>query len=555
LWDPGAGRVLDRSIARLDHPASGICAFASLRRQGECVAVASDSHVTVWETDPLRLTDVAVSAPHGAVTSVAAAVSHGSTQLWVGDEDGCIAIHDPYTGQRHDLTRAHDGPVPALAVIQLTNTRSLVASGGTDGTIRLWDPQPGDGAGLTPAGSLPGHGAGVRALALPRHGGPQRLASSGADSTVRLWNLKRLAPQPADRAGTEHPVMAIVTAGRDQEQNRCLVTGHRNGMLQRHDPATGEPIGAPACQHPSPVQMMAEVPVPGGRPRVATIDAGNTIRLWDLGCQRPPKPPEIPAPPEAQPEPPALISELPCLDARAQALVAVDHDDGTLVAIGDSAGAVRIWDGHNASSPPTRAHAGVVTSMLSATLSDGTPRLVTAGSDQTIRLWTARRDDTFPYLTPDGPPVNLGSPVRTMTMLPTSHGQILAAGGEDGGIRIIDTASGHVLTTLKANPDTSPVAALTRVQAADRQWLLLGIGRAGALHLWRPDTAQHVHLLRLDGPIEAFHAFGSNLAIATRRGLSVLTLTYAVPDGVPGDAEQPAGQAGLARQEQQGGDR
>ncbi len=553
LWDPAAGRVADRSIARLDHPARSLCAFGSLRRQGECVAVATSRHVTTWETDPLRLTDVAVPAGHGAVTSVAAVVSHGSTWLWIGDEDGCIAVHDPYTGCRRDLARAHDGPVPALATIQLNDTRSVVASGGADGTIRLWEQQqPGDGSGLTATGFLPGHGTAVRALALPRHGGPRRLASAGADMTVRLWNLKRLAPQPAKPTGRGHPVTALVITGRDGEQGTCLVTGHRDGVLQRHDLATGERIGDPVCEHPSALQMMAEVPIPGGQSRVATVDTHNTVRLWDLGCPAPPAPAD-PALPEAQPVPPEMIAELPYPDARAQALVAVDRDDGTLLAIGDSTGSVTVWDGSNTRSPLTRAHAGAVTSMLSGRLGDGTSRLVTAGLDQTIRSWTARRDDAFTSLTADGPPVNLGSSVRAMTMLPPWHGQVLAACCEDGSIRLVDMAGGHVLTTLQADKDTSPVTALTRVRAVDGRWLLLGIGRPGTLRLWRSDTGQHIHLLHVDGPIEAFHAFGSNLAIATRRGLSLLTLTLTGPESLPSDAERPGRAADLACQGQPGG--
>lgn len=542
LWDPAAGRVIDRSIPHLDHPASGMCAFASQRRQGECVAVASDRHVTTWETDPLRLTDVTVPVGHGAVTSVAAVVSHGSTRLWVGDEDGCIAVHDPYTGQRNDLARAHDGPVPALATIQLTDTRSLVASGGADGMVRLWEPQPREGSGLTPTASLPWHGAGVRALALPHYGGPQRMASANTDGTVRLWNLKRLTPQPTEPAGPDHLVTAIVTTRLDDGQNRCLVVGLSNGVLQRHDLATGERIGDPVCGHPSLIQIMAEVPVPGGRSRVATIDGGNTVRLWDLGSS-------------ARSMPPEMMAELPCLDARA--VVAVERGDDTLVAVGGSTGLVRVWgvrnDGSPSSSPLTHAHAGTVTSMLFGRLSDGTLRLVTAGSDQTIRSWTAHRDDTLTYLTEDGPPIKPGAPVTTMAILPTEHGPVLAIGVEGGDVRLVDIADRHVLTTLPTDEHTSPGVALTRVRTVNGRWLLLGISQTGTVHLWRPDTEQHVHELRLDGPIEAFHAFGSNLAIATRRGLSLLTLTFADPECMSSDAELPSSSVDLVRYGQEDG--
>jgi hypothetical protein len=61
-----------------------------------------------------------------------------------------------------------------------------------------------------------------------------------------------------------------------------------------------------------------------------------------------------------------------------------------------------------------------------------------------------------------------------------------------------------------------------------------------------------VHHLRLEGPIEASHAFGSNLAIATRRRLSLLTLTTADPPEVSSDAdgaETSSASVNLPRQE------
>jgi WD40 repeat protein len=419
LWDPVAGPVVDRSIARLDQPISSMCTFASRRRVGECVGVVS-GHITTWETDPLRLTDVTVPADHGAVTSMAAVVSEGSTRLWVGGEDGHIAIYDPYSGQRHDLIRAHDGPVLALETMQLTDANSLVASGGADGTVRLWDPQPCNGSGVTSTGTLTGPGAKVHALAMPRQHGPQRIASADADGKVRLWNLKRVQHPPTQPVDQDHAVTTIATAGLDEPSNLCLVTGHRNGMLQRHNLATGEPAGEPVCEHPSPVQIVVELSVPQGRSRLATVDADNTVRLWDLGR---------PAPSVW----PKMIAELPCPDARVHTIVAVKRGDDALVAVGDSTGVVRVWDGLQGDPPPTRAHAGAVTSMLFGEFGDGTLRLVTGGSDQMIRFWVVGNyGDT---LTEDGPAIKCGSAAVNAlggSCETVSAGQGRALGGSGG---------------------------------------------------------------------------------------------------------------------------
>jgi WD40 repeat protein len=167
--------------------------------------------------------------------------------------------------------------------------------------------------------------------------------------------------------------------------------------------------------------------------------------------------------------------------------------------------------------------------MLFGEFDDGAPQLVTGGSDHMIRFWVAGNHDGT--LTEVGPAIKFGSaPVNALAMLPTGHGPILAAGGGDGSVHLLDIADRSVLAVLHVGEDAEPVTALAGVPAADGRWLLLGIGRYGTLRLWRPDdTRQQVHRLPPEGPIEASHAFGSNLAIATRRGLSLLTLTFSDP--------------------------
>ena len=57
----------------------------------------------------------------------------------------------------------------------------LLASGGDDGTVRLWDPDTGEPVG----GPLTGHSDGVSAVAFRPDG--KALASGGWDDSVRLW--------------------------------------------------------------------------------------------------------------------------------------------------------------------------------------------------------------------------------------------------------------------------------------------------------------------------------------------------------------------------------
>jgi WD40 repeat protein len=72
----------------------------------------------------------------------------------------------------------HRGVVAAVAFAPDGKT---LASGGADGTVRLWDPARPE---ATPV-ILRGHEGGVLSVAFAPDG--KRLASGGEDGTVRLW--------------------------------------------------------------------------------------------------------------------------------------------------------------------------------------------------------------------------------------------------------------------------------------------------------------------------------------------------------------------------------
>ncbi|MDR2252726.1 MAG: pentapeptide repeat-containing protein, partial [Bifidobacteriaceae bacterium] len=60
--------------------------------------------------------------------------------LATGGEDGTLRLWDPHTGRTTNKLTGHEGPVWAVAWSPDGNT---LATGSQDGTIRLWDPHPG----------------------------------------------------------------------------------------------------------------------------------------------------------------------------------------------------------------------------------------------------------------------------------------------------------------------------------------------------------------------------------------------------------------------------
>ena len=85
----------------------------------------------------------------------------------------------------HLRLTGHRGPVESVAFGGLPDGRVLLATGGDDGTVRLWDPATG-----TPVGDpLTGHTGRVSSVAFGRlPDGRVLLATGSHDHTVRLWD-------------------------------------------------------------------------------------------------------------------------------------------------------------------------------------------------------------------------------------------------------------------------------------------------------------------------------------------------------------------------------
>ena len=118
------------------------------------------------------------------------------------------------------------------------------------------------------------------------------------------------------------------------------------------------------------------------------------------------------------------------------AVTAAALPDGTpvIVSAGDD-GTVRVWrltDG-TPIGEPLRGHDGAVNAVTAAALPDGTPVIVSAGDDGTVRVWRLT----------DGTPI--GEPLRghndavsavTPAALPDGTAVIISAGGYDGTVRV-----------------------------------------------------------------------------------------------------------------------
>ena len=166
----------------------------------------------------------------------------------------------------------HTGSVHSVAFGAGAGGRPLLASGGGDGTVRLWDPVTGAPVGEPLTGHTgPGVLGGVRRR---RRTAGRLLASGGDDGTVRLWDPVTGAPVGELLTGHTGPVRSVAF-GAGADGGLLLASGGSDRTVRLWDPVTGAPVGEPLTGHTGWVSSVAFGDRPGGRrcwPPAATTD-------------------------------------------------------------------------------------------------------------------------------------------------------------------------------------------------------------------------------------------------------------------------------------------
>ncbi|MFC6084717.1 P-loop NTPase fold protein [Sphaerisporangium aureirubrum] len=218
---------------------------------GEFLVVGHGTGAGLWNpASGRRLADL--PGREGTVTAVAC----GGWTVAVATDAGEIHVWDTRTMERRDLGTGHRGPVWSVAVDPLGR---YVASGGDDGTVRLWEtgtdtePRP-EAEGPRPEAEGP----------RPEAEGPRSEAEgprSEAEGPRSRWVS----------TGHQGPVWSVAFG----PDGRLVAGGGDDGTIRLHNAVTGE---QEATQPPrQPVSVLSVAFSPDGTTLAAALEDGNVL--------------------------------------------------------------------------------------------------------------------------------------------------------------------------------------------------------------------------------------------------------------------------------------
>jgi WD40 repeat protein len=283
LWRVHPGRLTAEAWPGARYRIQAMAPFPQADGRTQLVTVGYDGYLRFW--DPMTGREVASYPTGRGAGHLTNAVTVGAGLLAVAEDNGSIELFefdaDGRLGPAGNLRIPGGETVLATALTRPSPDSVLVAAACGDGTVRLF----GRTSGREFASSvLAGHRGRVLTTAFAGLGdGRTLLVTGGADGTVRLWQADPPGSRPG-RAGERTRVQAIAAV--PGEHGDLLVAGGDDGSVQLHDAASGVPAGDGFTGHRGAVHAVAAARLPDGRRVLVTGGAERAVRVWDVATGR-----------------------------------------------------------------------------------------------------------------------------------------------------------------------------------------------------------------------------------------------------------------------------
>ncbi|MFJ3217439.1 caspase family protein [Kitasatospora sp. NPDC086801] len=429
------------------------------------VTASGDATLRVWDLVANR--ELRTLLGHrGVVDAVACAVVDGRPLAVSGARDGTARVWDLRTGEQLAVLRGHevgagsrDALVMAVAFASVDG-ETVVITGGTDGTVRLWD-----WPAATTRCVIAAHGGFVQSLACHVVDGVPVVVSGGRDPQVRVWDLRSGSERTAFDIG-HHWVDDLVSTVVDGVP---MVVASVGRVLRMWDLTGGGRHREVAVEDETGGTTALAVTEVGGSVVAVCGESGGTTSLRSL---------------TGSAEPCRLTGHTNILYA-----VACTEIAGEPVAVtGGYDGEVRVWDLPRA--VPRREHTGHTGSVFSVALAvrNGRQLVATGGMDGNAWVRDLATGEVVAVLTANRPRSGLAYCL-------TVDGELLVSIPDrvPAGARVVDPFTGATVAQVKT--DDLNARALGGLSLDGRSALLAEADRTLRVY----DLAAAVELASFDG--------------------------------------------------------
>ncbi|VTT99257.1 serine threonine protein kinase : Ser/Thr protein kinase OS=Arthrospira sp. PCC 8005 GN=ARTHRO_1530073 PE=4 SV=1: WD40: WD40: WD40: WD40: WD40 [Gemmataceae bacterium] len=236
---------------------------------------AQDNTGRVWEFGSRKPGERAVLKKDG---DPFASVAFSPNSRWLvagsGALNGTIWVFDVSDKTAQDVItlRGAKGAITALA---FSPDNKLIASGGEDHTLRIWEPVAG-GTG-TPKAVLKNHTSAIKSLAFAASN--TEVATASLDKTARLWTLSRI--RSTEKAVLPHETEVLSVA---YVNSSTLATGSQDKVIRLWDLTSIKPkVKAELLGHTGPVRLLH---VTADGKTLVSVGDGPKCFNWDLGTNK-----------------------------------------------------------------------------------------------------------------------------------------------------------------------------------------------------------------------------------------------------------------------------